>query len=152
MSSRRRRIVLSLGFVAASLLLELVACAGVAGATAVYMGERKYWLNRVMATTSVIWTFSVMYRALFLHLYASWRLKRFLIARRLAAPLVALADLVLALVYAGVLSLFFPPARALFENVDWGVPIFSAIFLGSLLFSLFCRRSVVSVFEKHEPA
>ena len=140
MTEWARRMVLSLALVLESLVFELLACAGVAG----LMAEQGYRLNTVIATL-IVWGFGVMYRAVFLHLYASWRLKRFLIARRFAAPLIALADLALALLYAGLLSLFFPPAEALFEHADWGVPIFSAIFLGSLLFSLFCRKQVVSV-------
>ncbi len=130
----------------ASLVLELVACAGVAAAMAAYLGDAN-WLNRVKATLA-IWVVGLMYRGLFLHLYASWRLKRMLIGRRLASPLVASADLTLAFVCAGSLSLFVPAAKALFEYADWGVPVFSAIFLGSLAFSLLCRKRQINMHTK----
>ncbi len=132
-------ILLGVMLFMASLLLEFVACVGFAVVMAVYLGEYAHWLNRVKVNLA-IWVVSLMYRGLFLHLYVSWRLKYSLIGTRLASPLVASADLALAFVYAGTLSLFLPSAKALFQYADWGVPIFSAIFLGSLAFSLLCRK------------
>lgn len=139
-----QRIALSLALIAGSLLMELLACACVAALVVAYQEGYEHLPARIGGVL-VVWAFGVGYRAVFLHLYVSWRLKRFLFTKRFGALLVAIADLLLALVYAGVLSLFFPPAQALFERSVFWIPIFSAIFIGSFLFAVFWRHRVVAL-------
>jgi len=144
---RPKRISLRLTLIATSLLLELAAYALVPGViVAIWWSEPGYKFDNFLFSIE-LWLISIMYRAVSIHIYASWRLKLFLIRRRVGALVISLADLALAVLWAGVLSLFFPPARMLFSDAIFWVPIFSGIFLGSLLFSSLCRKQVFSLNE-----
>jgi hypothetical protein len=144
MNRTLHRIALSLAIIAGSLLMELLACACVAALVVAYQEGYEHLPARIGGVL-VVWAFSVGYRAIFLHLYASWRLKRFMFAKRFEALLAAVADLLLAFAYAGVLSLFFPPAQALFERSVFWIPIFAAILIASFLFAIFWRHRVMAL-------
>lgn len=148
MSNRPKRFTLRLALIAASLLSESVAYVLVPSLiVTVWWSEPGYKFDNFLFSIE-LWLISVMYRVIFAHVYVSWRLKLFLIGRHVGAFTVSLADLMLALFWAGVLSLFFPPAQMLFSDVIFWAPIFSAIFLGSLLFSSLYRKHVLSLKEK----
>jgi len=138
---------MSLQQILLELLLELLACAGVASLMSLYMSEPAQTAQKVTATL-LVWVFSIAYRTVFLHLYVSWSLKRFLIVKRFTAPMVALSDLLLALLYVGMLSLFLPSAEALFQKTIFWVPIFSAIFIGSLIVTLITRNQIIYTFKE----
>jgi hypothetical protein len=90
-----------------------------------------------------LWGLAVVYRAFSLHLFASWKLKTLLIDRKAVSGWVAALDLAVAGTWAGLLFLVaFPPAQILFYVPAFWLPIFSAIFFGSLVFSFTSRKWV----------
>lgn len=143
-----KRIVVSIGLVIAGVLLELVGLA-VSGAIIKLFSLAIRTPDKATSSFHVplvmVWYSGVIYRTMFLHIYVSWRLKRLLIKKNLPSVQIALYDLILALAYAGILSLFLGPARALFRMPEFGVPIFFAIFLSTLLFCILFRGQVTAL-------
>jgi hypothetical protein len=135
-----------LALILASLLTELAAYILVS----VY--QAYWWSTPVYEDSNFIlllklWLLSIIYRVCFAHIYAAWRLKLYLIRKNVTTLLVSLSDLALAISWAGILTLFFPPARMLFSDIAFWAPIFSAIWLGSLSFILIFRKSMQKINE-----